>query len=260
MKIHRAAKAFPMMGESELAELAEDIRANGLRHPVVFDGDTLLDGRNRVAACKMVGVDYDRVQFNAKNGDSATAFVISANLMRRNLDPDQRAMIVQELLPQFRREAKERQRKSPGAPGKSRPKVGSSEPTLKKPIVRATDQAAKAAGISRAKVEKAAAVKKADPKLAEKVRSGEVPLSVAAKQIDPRSKLNGDVNKAVNSDPEVKWTKALQQMSRIVLGLTEAGSASKLTKRWDRENRLYFVRQLKDTEKILRDFRKEIEA
>ena len=48
-----------------------------------------------------------------------------------------------------------------GAPGKGKSKVGPNEPTLKKPIVRATDQAAKAAGISRAKVEKAEAVKKA---------------------------------------------------------------------------------------------------
>jgi len=55
MKIHLRAEMFPMMPEEELAELAEDIRENGLIHPIMLDTDgQVIDGRNRLAACKLV--------------------------------------------------------------------------------------------------------------------------------------------------------------------------------------------------------------
>ena len=58
--VHPYADKFPMLPEPELAELAESIRANGLRNPIVLTPDGLiLDGRNRAAACERVGVDPD---------------------------------------------------------------------------------------------------------------------------------------------------------------------------------------------------------
>ena len=55
--VHPYADKFPMLPEPELAELAESIRANGLRNPIVLTPDGLiLDGRNRAAACERVGV------------------------------------------------------------------------------------------------------------------------------------------------------------------------------------------------------------
>ena len=48
--VHPYADKFPMLPEPELAELAESIRANGLRNPIVLTPDGLiLDGRNRAA-------------------------------------------------------------------------------------------------------------------------------------------------------------------------------------------------------------------
>ena len=58
MKIHLRAEMFPMMPEEELAELAEDIRENGLIHPIMLDTDgQVIDGRNRLAACKLAKVE-----------------------------------------------------------------------------------------------------------------------------------------------------------------------------------------------------------
>ena len=52
-----------MMDGDELRELAEDIRVNGLREPLVLaeikGEDVLVDGRNRRAACKIAGVEPD---------------------------------------------------------------------------------------------------------------------------------------------------------------------------------------------------------
>ena len=46
-KVHPAADVFPMMDGDELAKLGEDIKANGLKHPIIFQVGTsmLLDGR-----------------------------------------------------------------------------------------------------------------------------------------------------------------------------------------------------------------------
>ena len=56
--VHPVAALFPMLADDELAELAADIKANGLRLPIVRDkeGKTLIDGRNRLKACEIAGV------------------------------------------------------------------------------------------------------------------------------------------------------------------------------------------------------------
>jgi hypothetical protein len=59
LKVHPAADLFPLMSETELKELAEDIRKNGLQQPVIIrhldGGSQLLDGRNRLDALALLG-------------------------------------------------------------------------------------------------------------------------------------------------------------------------------------------------------------
>ncbi len=89
-EIHEAANVFPMLPEDELQELAADIKANGLIHPIVLDEDgALIDGRNRLAACRMAGVEPT---FTSINGADPVAYILSANVARRNLTKGQRAM------------------------------------------------------------------------------------------------------------------------------------------------------------------------
>lgn len=53
MNAHPAAAIFPILTGDALAELADDIRANGLRQPIVTFEGQVLDGRNRLAACRL---------------------------------------------------------------------------------------------------------------------------------------------------------------------------------------------------------------
>ena len=46
--VHPYADKFPMLPEPELAELAESIRANGLRNPIVLTPDGLILEANAV--------------------------------------------------------------------------------------------------------------------------------------------------------------------------------------------------------------------
>lgn len=85
---HAAAEAFPMMGEHELNALAVDIAQNGLRQPIVLTTDGfLLDGRNRMEACKRVKVTP---VVETYDGDPWT-YSRSVNLWRRNMTTGQRA-------------------------------------------------------------------------------------------------------------------------------------------------------------------------
>ncbi len=91
MDVHPAADLFPMMTEEELQELAEDIKAHGLRHPIVKDKSGLLiDGRNRRAACQLAGVEPE---YETYEGDDIDDYVYGVNIARRNLDKSQKAMI-----------------------------------------------------------------------------------------------------------------------------------------------------------------------
>jgi len=88
MKFHPVADIFPMLPEQELQNLADDIKANGLKTPIIMYDDMILDGRNRYKACKMARVEPDFKQFK---GNDPLAFVISLNLHRRHLNESQRA-------------------------------------------------------------------------------------------------------------------------------------------------------------------------
>lgn len=87
---HPLADLFPLLPDGEVAELADDICTYGQREPIVLLEGKVLDGRNRLAACKFADIapvfrDYD--------GDDPLAFVLSHNLHRRHLKESQRAMV-----------------------------------------------------------------------------------------------------------------------------------------------------------------------
>lgn len=80
---HPYADAFPMASEEELDELASSIAAVGLIHPIVLTPQgEVLDGRNRLAACKQAGVEP---AFETREGDDDDykEFVIGANTTGR---------------------------------------------------------------------------------------------------------------------------------------------------------------------------------
>src|SRR5215469_15650779 len=95
LKFHPIAEAFPLMDETELVELGADIKANGLRNPIVLYEDQVIDGRNRCTAAKQV--EFAITGYETYEGDDPISFVISQNLHRRHLDTGQRAAIAAEL-------------------------------------------------------------------------------------------------------------------------------------------------------------------
>jgi len=115
---HPAAALFPVLKGAELQELADDIRDHGLLEPIELLDGTVLDGRSRLAACELAGVEPDFTEANIDDL-GPTVYVVSKNLKRRHLKTGQRAAIVQRMQPLLAEEAKERQREHGGtAPGR----------------------------------------------------------------------------------------------------------------------------------------------
>jgi ParB-like chromosome segregation protein Spo0J len=162
---HPAAGLFPLMGEEELAELANDIKANSLREPICVHDGRIVDGRNRYLACKRAGIE-PRFKVYPGGDDGILAFVISHNLHRRHLTTDQRAAIAAELakLPAHRPSATI-----------TPPNGGLS-----------TAKAAERFDVSERSVERAKAVMREAPDLHAKVKAGELTAGDARREAESR--------------------------------------------------------------------------
>jgi len=111
LPIHPAANLFPLMGSGEMSELTRDIKQKGgILSPVTLwlesgKAPQLLDGRNRLDAMEAAGLTVvdksgelvlgtDCEVLNPSDGVEPFAFVLSANLHRRHLTPEQKRGVV----------------------------------------------------------------------------------------------------------------------------------------------------------------------
>jgi hypothetical protein len=94
---HPLSKLFPPISPEDFDKLAADIKLNGLHQAIVRYQGKILDGNNRYRACELVKIAPKFADFT---GDDAAArnYVISANIHRRHLSPDQRREIIAALL------------------------------------------------------------------------------------------------------------------------------------------------------------------
>ena len=87
---HEAAEKFPLMSEPELKALADNIKARGQDLPIVLLNGKVLDGRNRLVACKFARVEpWTREATKAETADPE-GFVMAMNLHRRHLTKEQK--------------------------------------------------------------------------------------------------------------------------------------------------------------------------
>ena len=93
LTIHPVAASFPMLDDEAMADLAADIKANGLTDPITVKGSEIVDGRNRLKACEIAGVEPAFAQWSAKKGVTIETWIISRNVHRRHLNESQRATV-----------------------------------------------------------------------------------------------------------------------------------------------------------------------
>jgi hypothetical protein len=105
--IHPACELFPPISTDELRTLGEDIKKRGLQNRIALwaadpnNKKFLLDGRNRLDAMELVGLDphsCSRVTLYGNQGVDPHAYVVSANLHRRHLTAEQKRDLIGKLL------------------------------------------------------------------------------------------------------------------------------------------------------------------
>lgn len=193
IRAHPAAEVFPMLLDAELRGLADDIKKNGLREPIVTyeeNGETfILDGRNRARACELAGVEPLYTAFTGE----PFALVVSANIHRRHLSVSQRAMAADKLARLRHGQKKAHVTVCNG----SERSMDHSEPSL------ALGEAAALLNVSEGSVRRARVVRERGvPELAAAVTSGALSVRTAADiasrpEKEQRARLAGGVAKEV---------------------------------------------------------------
>lgn len=184
--VHPAAAVFPAMNDADLKELANDIGEHGLHQPLILthDESVLVDGRNRLRACEIAGVDFTTETLPEDYTDEQTIdYIVSANIRRRHLTAGQKAMLAAELEPMYAEAARERQREGGREHGRGQEeKVMANSPQPIPEETKSREQAAKAVGASGRSVSDAKALKQDAPDLAEQVSNGDMSLNEATKE------------------------------------------------------------------------------
>jgi hypothetical protein len=210
---HPLANLFPLMARTPFAELCADIKEHGLQHPIVLHEQQILDGRNRLLACKEVGVNPKFIQFaDLLLTCSPEQYICSANLQRRHLTDDQRAAIVIEWKAKIAQQANERQRaaggdkksqkaqekslmvnspeaisatavESPRSTGEPADRLSRQE--RQRPALTTRQMLARQAEVTEHKIRLAERVQTERPEILEKVREGSLTLAQAQPKITP---------------------------------------------------------------------------
>lgn len=209
---HPAAELFPLMPEAELAELAQDILDHGLRLPITLCDGKILDGRNRMLACRKVQCPP---RFEEFTGTSPTTWVLSMNLMRRHLTTTQKAFVAEKAIELF---AKENPPKG-GRPKKTSPKSGRFDGNA--------DRAAHTVGVGRGYVEDAKAIRAKAPDVAEAAEAGHLTMPEA---------------KSLAALPPEKRTPAIEKIKQT----PEKSRARAVVKELALEEKQAFVQKLRE--------------
>lgn len=106
LSVHPFADEFPYLSDDETLELAQDIEAHGLLHPVVLFENEILDGRNRLRA--LAKTNLVSVPVEEYLGDDPIGYIVSLNLARRHLTTGQRAALAVSALPYYEAAAETR--------------------------------------------------------------------------------------------------------------------------------------------------------
>lgn len=186
--LHPLCASFPRLKGKEFTALCEDIRAYGLRNPIVTYQDMILDGGNRHQACIETGIPPKFIEYD---GDNPASFVLSVNLHRRHLSAGQHAAIVaivqdwSKAHPSYKQEKKDGCRIAPLST-----------------VAHRADQS----GASHRTQQMADKLAKEDPALAKKVADGEISLYKAVKSISPETPPEGmfSAPKALKLSPDEK--------------------------------------------------------
>lgn len=292
MPVHPVCDLFPMMDANSLAGLAADIKSNGLLSAIVLHGGQIVDGRNRLLACRKAGVEPRFVDWRQTYTGAmpVDCWIWSLNVERRHLTPDQIAWaIVQRRAWQERQAAMAREKSGKSADGtaggrghKKNPQVEPPE-GFSGPTGETREVLAREAGTTTNKIRQALAVQKlADqervaPELAEQLKNGTVKLHdvikraetvpvrapAAAPVPEPAPPMDAAARtkrqQAIDGAAKRRMVEALSQLRGACRGLSELNTAA-VRRACTAEETATWAAIARNTAKELRLFSSKLES
>lgn len=171
---HELANLFSMFGAMEFQALCDDIAKNGQLEDIIVKDGKIVDGRNRYAACKALGIEPRTVELNI----DALNLVIANNVRRRNMSKQGLAVVAAKL----------------SILSEERPELFAQNRAI------SLEESGELLGVSETYVKQANKVcTKAIPKVVALVESGRLPLSKAAKLADATPEQQREAVEAVKS-------------------------------------------------------------
>src|SRR5262252_2317242 len=238
-RVHPAAALFPALEGQEYEALKHSIETGGQRNPIWVQGDTLLDGRNRLRACLDLNIKPIVREYE---GDAPAQLICDQNINRRDLTDELRALIkaqIDGLIVRERNLTKQieagktqgehgkeggRGRKKPLCPDSG---TGVSKRDWSKVHTNSTvGQIATEAKVSRHKAAQAVAVAK-EPDLAQDVHEGKLKLKDAArvakqrKPAKPKPHKHGATRTNLLRGEKMRVESMLPYMRGIVRAMSE---------------------------------------
>jgi ParB-like chromosome segregation protein Spo0J len=243
LKVHPLCKLFgelAPMPPVELAQLAADIKANGIKVPILVNRqqNTILDGYTRWTIAQELGLEIPESKFEVFKGkpEDEGSEILSRNLFRRHMTDDQRVALVSKMRgPQLEKEAKERQQAAGGDKRSEAyhqnnitDRTPQPEGLTKAPVVQ---KIASEAGVSQHKGRQAEKARKAG--MLDDVIAGKAKLHTAAKKTPSKRKRRNEI--PWDDQVYAHWTRFInhyspdvrRRVSSLVLGWIEpsAGGA-----------------------------------
>jgi N6-adenosine-specific RNA methylase IME4 len=257
---HRFANIFPLIGGTELRDLAEDIRLNGVRKAIDILDRSVLDGRNRYNALTVLlesgaprgpgwgayegqplteedfdldaGLPWFRKYSVAESGDPLD-YVWSLNFHRRQLTASQRAACAAEY-DGFKHGGARKPAVPDQAANLPLEASGPEVPPAPPPMTQA--ERAAALGVSERIVRDADKVHERSPELHEAVKAGEVPADVAATLVEKPNEEVKALIEALPRDESGKLTpEAKREVRKVANEIKEERNEEKRQRREQRE-------------------------
>lgn len=179
LKTHPFAEKFPTMNSIQLQKLADDILENGLKAPVILtpDGTTIVDGRNRLRACGVAGVEprFRRLPKDSSEVDIAR-YILTMWLKKSGLTPSIRAVMGAFYIEAIREHQEIRDQAHPRERGRFVSPEGKPPVRQRNPL---RNQVAIIVGAGATQVQEALRVIREAPDLAIRIRDGELTVKSA---------------------------------------------------------------------------------
>ena len=223
---------IPPLSPDEYEQLEKNLVSEGVRDALVLWGNVLIDGHNRYEIAQKHGLEFQTTQVDFDNEDDAALWIIDNQLGRRNLNKADAILLAQKRGEVIAEEAKAKQadagKKNIEAYNSGTSSVKNDKTSEPTPID-TRKEVAKLAGVSTGTVAQFEQVQKKAPELIPKIRSGEMTIGGAYKEVkrnDPTPQPQKPHVSFNSGNNEWYTPKEIIEAARKVMGSIDIDPAS----------------------------------